>query len=267
MSSSGPLNFNPPQVIGVLDHSLDPEGHIPYELLSEGIDVVVPLWPSYATKPGERDKLIVRFEKNDQAPVEIIKEYLPADIQPEFVIHIGPEYLLNDGVGQLWYEVYDTADHLSCSDPRNLTIDHTPIADELDEADFRDATIWGYVNCDTDPPIWEGIRVDIPPLNNFKIGDRCETLWRGYRSLNGSGVEFVRARWKDVRKSLSAEDIERGYGLTVLPYEPHIKPMDDQCSATIVYRIFRGDRLVGISKLAVLKIDRVISGDGFCGPT
>jgi hypothetical protein len=267
MSSNGPLNFDPPQVIGVLDPSLDPEGYIPYPLLSKGIDVVVPLWPSHATQPGERDKLIVRFEQTGQRPVEIINIYLPADMKPEFVIHIGPMYLLSDGVGELWYEVYDTADHPTFSNRRKLTIDHAVIPINLKPATFRDVDGSGYVNCSTSPAIWTGIWVLIPPLPGFKVGDRCEVLWRGYSSLNISGVEITRARWKDLRPSLSSQDIQSGYSLTVQPYKPHIEPMVNNASASVLYRIFRGARLVGSSELAFLRIDRTVPGQSIpCGP-
>lgn len=267
MSSNGPFNYESPQVIGVLDPSLDPEGYIPYPLLSKGIDVVIPLWPSHATQPGERDKLIVRFEQTGQIPVEIINIYFPADMKPEFIIRIDPMYLLNDGVGELWYEVYDSADHPTFSNRRKLTIDHTVIPVDLKGATFRDADLWGYVNCSTSPAIWTGIWIMIPPLTAFQVGDSCEVLWRGYSSLNASGVEMTRVRWKNFRPSLSLQDIQNGYSLTVQPYEPHIEPMVNKASASVLYRIFRGARLVGSSELALLKIDRLVPGEIIpCGP-
>ncbi|WP_192561171.1 hypothetical protein [Pseudomonas gozinkensis] len=267
MSVSGPLNFKPPQVIGVLDHSQDPEGHVPSELLPQGLDVVVPLWPSYATQPGDRDKLVVRYEQVGQIPVVIINEYLPADIKPEFVIHIEPKYLLSDGVGKLWYEVYDTADHPSFSDHRNLTIDHSPVRDDLEMVTFRDADPWGTVHCFTEPAIWTGIWLVIPALTGSKVGDRCEVTWRGYGPSSSGSVEIPRTRWENIRQSLSDQDVKTGYSLTVNPYVPHIEPMVANASATVIYRIFRGARLVGMSKVATLKISRMLAGDPVpCGP-
>ncbi|WP_219097358.1 hypothetical protein [Pseudomonas sp. UMAB-40] len=267
MAPNKPLTFNAPEVKGVDDPDVDPEGYIPLPLLLTGIDVIVPLWDEPAMEPGERDILTVRFEQPGQLPVAIENIYTPADMKPEFVIHIGPEHLVNNGVGELWYEVLDTADNPSFSFRRKLTIDHTPIPMDLEEAGFLYRNNDGYYNCDTDPPIWSGIHVVIPPLTLFQIGDRCKVIWRGYSSLNASGVQFVRARWINVRTALSDKDIREGYPLVVEPYDIHIAPMVKNSSATLVYQIYRGARLVGVSKTALVKIDRIRSGEELpCGP-
>ncbi|MBL0796435.1 MULTISPECIES: hypothetical protein [Pseudomonas] len=267
MISSGPLDFDPPQVDGVEDPAIDPEGWIPLELLRTGIDVVVPLWKEPATDPGERDILTVNFEQPGQTPVKIQNIYRPEDMRPEFRIHIGPEHLLNDGVGELWYDLLDTADNPSKSQRRNLTIDRTPVAVDLEGAKFLNTDIWGYYHCQTTPPIWEGIHIHVPPLTLFRTGDRCEVTWRGYSSLNGSGPEIVGARWGNVRNSLTDKDIREGYPLLVEPYDVHIEPMERESSATVIYRMFRGSRLVGTSEVALVKIDRILPGQEMpCGP-
>lgn len=261
MSNSGPLDFKPPRVIGVEDADVDPEGYIPLDLLLAGIDVAVPLWPSYATLPDDRDRLTVFFDQPGQPLVSIVNDYTAADIQPEFVIHIDAQFLQVDGVGQLWYQVLDTADHRSKSEQRKLTIDHTPVPTDLEAPDFPDKDDYGYLNCSTKPPLSEGVQISVPPLVGFRVGDRVELLWRGYSSLNGSGVEYVRARKKDIRSALNDTDINEGYTLCIQPYDVHIKPMYEHASATAVYRVFRGRKLVGVSKLGWVKIDQVIPGD------
>ena len=267
MASDEPLTFKAPSVKGVADADIDPEGHIPLDLLPKGIDVVVPLWDEPASKPGERDILIVRFEQPLLPPVREENTYVPADIKPEFIIHIGPEYLRNDGVGELWYELLDTADNESFSFRRRLTIDRTPIQDNLEEASFPHVDPWGYLNCRTEPPLWDGVTVNVPPLKGFNVGDRCEVLWRGYSSLNGSGPEISGARKNVTRPSLSDSDIREGFSLVIEPYDIHIKPMVNKASATIEYRVYRGMRLVGISKTALVKIDRILPGEELpCGP-
>ncbi|WNF58293.1 hypothetical protein [Pseudomonas sp. SG20052] len=267
MAPNKPLTFDAPKVEGVEDPDVDPEGYIPLPLLLTGIDVVVPLWDEPATKPGERDIMTVRFEQPGQRPVVIENIYTPADMKPEFIIHIGPEHLVNDGVGELWYEVLNTADNPSYSYRRKLTIDHAPVLIDLEEADFLYTDLWGNYNCDTEPPIWLGIHVVIPPLTLFRVGDRCEVTWRGYSTLNGSGVEIVSARWINVRQNLSVTEIREGYPLVVQPYDIHIAPMVKNSSATLVYQVYRGARLVGVSKTALVKIDRIIVGVELpCGP-
>ncbi|WP_082459011.1 hypothetical protein [Pseudomonas mandelii] len=266
MAPNKPLTFDAPKVKGVADPDVDPEGYIPLPLLPKGIDVIVPLWPDPATEPGERDILTVRFEQPGQPPVKIENTYTPTDMKPEFIIHIGPEHLLNNGVVELWYELLNSADNPSFSFRRKLTIDHTPVPIDLKEVGFLYLTDWGYYNCITDPPIWFGIHFVVPPLTLFKVGDKCEVTWRGYSTWNGSGDEIVDARWINVRQSLSDKDIREGYPLVVEPYDIHIEPMVSS-SATVVYRIYRGARLVGQSKTALVKIDRIISGQELpCGP-
>ena len=266
MAPNKPLTFDAPKVLGVADPDVDPEGHIPIDLLLKGIDVVVPLWPDPATGPGERDVLTVRFEQPGQLPVRIPNTYSPEDMKPEFIIHIGPEFLTKDGVGELWYELLDSADNPSSSFRRRLTIDHTPIPGDLEEADFVDAKL-GYLNCQTNPPLWDGVTVKIPALAGFIIGDRCEVLWRGFNSLNASGPEIISAQKTVIRPALSEQDIREGFSLVIEPYETHIKPMVNNASATVVYSVFRGAKLVGASETALVKIDRIIPGAEFpCEP-
>lgn len=266
MSSQVPLVFAAPKVIGVEDADVDPDGHIPLDLLLAGIEVVVPLWPSHATRPGERDLLTVYFEQSGQPLVEIENSYSAADIQPEFVIPVPASALQVNGVGELWYRVLDSADHPSFSLRRNLTIDHSPVPVDLAPVHFTDANFFGYLNCQTDPPLWDGVRVSVPPLTGFKAGDRVELTWRGYQSLNGTGVEYESARKEDIRASISDTDIRDGYSVVIEPYDIHIKPMFNKASALVMYRVFRGRRLVGVSEEKFVKIDRIISGSETCEP-
>lgn len=267
MTPNKPMDFDAPKVIGVADPDIDPEGYIPFPLLLTGIDVVVSLWDEPAKDPEERDILTVRFEQPGQLPVKIENTYTPADMKPEFIIRIGPEHLKNDGAGELWYELLNTADNSSESYRRQLTIDHTPIPNDLPPAKFSHVDGWGYLNCQTVPPLWDGVTVKIPALPGFRVGDRCEVLWRGYSSLNASGAEISKARKRVNRPGLSDQDIREGFTLVIEPYDVHIKPMVNDASAMVGYRIYRGTRLVGGSQAAVAKIDRIISGNELpCGP-
>lgn len=267
MAGNKPLIYEAPRVNGVLDADIDPEGHIPLSLLLKGIDVVVPLWPEPAKEPGEEDTLTICFEQTGQTPVRIPNTYKPEDMRPEFIIRIGPEHLKNNGVGELWYELVNSAENPSESFKRRLTIDHTPVPEDLKEAKFPHANLQGYLNCSTVPPLWEGVTVQIPSLPGFQVGDRCEVLWRCYSSLNASGVEMSRARKRVIRPSLSDQDIREGYSLVIEPYDVHIKSMVNNDSATVVYRVFRGTKLVGSSNVALVKVDRIISGEELpCGP-
>jgi hypothetical protein len=256
--------FAAPKVVGIPDEDIDPDGNIPIPLLLTGIKVIVPLWPQPAKDPGERDVLTVVLEQAGHAPVRISNTYYPQDMQPEFLILIGPEHLKNNGECLLRYELLDTADNPANSHNRKLTIDHTPVPVDLDEATFTDRNDSGYLNCKTARPFKDGVRVEIPPLRGFRPGDRCEVLWRGYDSLNGSGVEFVRARKLIIRPAISEQDIREGYALVIEPAEIHVKPLVNDDSAIIVYSVYRGAKLVGKSKTAIVKIDRVRPGSDPC---
>lgn len=266
MPSRQPLTYDPPKVIGVADPDVDPAGHIPFELLARGIDVVVKLWDNPAKEDGERDILRVYFEQPGQPLVMIENIYYPADIKPEFIIHIGPEYLKVNGPGNLWYVQFNTADNPAPSFRRTLTIDHSPIIKDLPEAGFPDANGWGYINCQTDPPMWDGIKVKIPPLKGFEVGDRCEIVWRAYISPNGSSIQFRRAYKKIERLAISDQDIKEGFVVVIEPYDVHIKPMEDKASALVNYIMYRGSKKLGQSTTALLRVDRVIPGNGLCGP-
>lgn len=267
MAPNTPLTLPTPKVLGVADADVDPEGHIPSNLLLTGIDVVVPVWPNPTQDENEPDTLKVIFRQVGQPLVEVENVYIPVDIEPEFIIHIGPEYLRVDGVGELKYEVYNFACNPAFSFPRQLTIDHTVVPFDLEEARFEHATKSGYLNCQTNPPLWEGVTVRIPPLTAFHVGDRCEVVWQGYLSPNGSGPPIVGTEKTIVRQALSAEDIREGFLLLIEPYETHIKPMVDDASATVVYSIYRGTKLVGRSKIGWVRIDRMIAGQELpCGP-
>ncbi|MGX0890432.1 hypothetical protein AB7M22_002440 [Pseudomonas sp. ADAK2 TE3594] len=259
------MTLNAPKVIGVEDD--DPEGHIPLDRLQTGIDVVIPLWPNPAKEQGERDILAVCFEQGRLIVLRIEKTYYPADIQPEFVIRIAPEYLQSNGVARLWYGLLNTADNESLSSKRYLTIDHTEIPTDLPEVDFPQTDKEnGYLNCKADPPIWEGVQIKVSALTGFRVGDRCEIEWTGYKSQNGSGDPIGNTYKKIIRQSLSDEDIREGFVEVVEPYIPHIEPMENNASALVTYAVYRGKKLVGKSKVTLVRIDRIVPGDESCGP-
>lgn len=263
--------FNPPKVNGVADSDIDPAGNIPYELLLTGIDIVVPRWTNYASEPGERDILHVCFEQPalGQDPVRIETMYLPEDMEElEFIIHIGPEHLRNNGPGNLWYEVYDTANNLADSFRRTLTIDHTPVPTDLTVAEFPHAKD-GYINCTTQPPMWEGVTVKIPSLTGFEVevGDVCNIYWSAYLSRNGSGLQITKARKKIEHKISTEEELRNGFVEVVAPYDIHIKPMISNASALVGYEVYRGARQVGKSIVGLVRVDRIIPGEELpCGP-
>ncbi|WP_349745897.1 hypothetical protein [Pseudomonas frederiksbergensis] len=259
------LVYDAPTVLGVDEN--DPEGYIPPDLLLKGIDVRVPIWREQSPD-GEQDTLIVELKRNGAVEFTSTTLYTTPISESEFIITIGPEYLLNDGVVEVSYMTRNWLSNPHPSLPRKLTIDHTPIPENLTEVGFPDVNLYGYLNCDTVPPIWEGVEVKIPPLPDFcRVGDICTLEWFGYLSLNGSGSPIAGTYKRIDKRLLSDQEIQNGFSVTIEPYRPHIEPMQDRASAVANYTLYRGTRKIGASFKEIVKIDRVIPGEELpCGP-
>jgi hypothetical protein len=265
MPPSEVMTYDPPKVIGVADD--DPDGVIPPSLLLTGIDVVIPIWP-LQSPPGREDTLIVQTRRGIAVEFNWSQVYPTPISDLEFIVRIGPEYLAVDGVIELGYQTRNYLSNPANSIPRKLTIDHMPVVRDLPEIKFPAASIWGYLNCATQPPIWTGIELKVPPLPTFvRSGDTCTVEWVGYLSLNGSGSP-IQSTYKEItKKPLTNTDISNGYSEMVAPFVPHVQPMINKASAIATYSIYRGTKLIGKSKDGLVKIDRTVSGEDLpCGP-
>ncbi|WLG82366.1 hypothetical protein PSH97_14540 [Pseudomonas cucumis] len=259
------LVYDAPTVLGVDEN--DPDGYIPPDLLLKGIDVRVPIW-SKQSPDGKQDRLIVVLERNGIAEFTSRTSYTTPISESEFIIPIGPEFLINDGVVDVSYTTMNWLNNPHPSLPRKLTIDHTLIPEDLAEVRFPGANLHGYLNCDTVPPIWEGVEVKVPPLPDFcRVGDICTLEWFGYLSLNGSDSPIAETYKRIDKRLLSDQEIKSGFSLTVEPYRPHIEPMQNKASAVANYTLYRGTRKIGASIKELVRIDRAIPGEELpCGP-
>lgn len=258
------LVYDAPKVVGVADD--DPEGHIPLELLLKGIEVKVPIWP-VQSPDGKQDTLEVQLKRNDIVVFTFRASYTTPIAELEFIISIGPEHLVNDGVVEVSYTTFNYVGNSHSSTPRKLTIDHAPVPLDLAEVDFP-AVRDGYLNCHAVPRIWNGIEVKLPPLPDFcRIGDRCAVEWIGYLSPNGSGLP-INSTYKVINKRISSvQEISHGFSVTIEPFVPHIEPMQDRASALANYTLYRGSRKIGASVKALVRIDRLVPGEPLpCGP-
>jgi hypothetical protein len=265
MTPSEPLIYDPPKVHGIDDS--DPEGVIPPELLVTGIEAVVPIWPRQSPD-GTRDTLTVNITRGTTIEFTWSDSYLTPIKELEFIIPIGPEYLLVDGVVELSYETRNFLGNPAPSLPRKLTIDHMPVVRDLTPVEFPAATPHGYLNCSTSPPIWSGIEIKVPPLPVFtQAGDKCVVEWFGYLSPNGSGDPIDRTYKSLTKDPLAEQEIINGYSTVVGPFVPHIEPMINRASAVAHYSIYRGSKLIAVSKQKMVKIDRIVTGEiDPCGP-
>ncbi|WP_146013108.1 MULTISPECIES: hypothetical protein [unclassified Pseudomonas] len=263
MSNNNILVYDAPKIEGMSDNDV----LIPSDLLKNGMNVVIPVWPQQSPN-GQKDTLNVRLTRNGIEEFKSTTQYTTPITLPEIIIHIGSEYLVNDGDVVLLYDTLNYLNNPHPSLPRPLTIDHTPVPVDLVRPGFPKANIWGEFNCYTQPAIWFGVEVKVPPLPTFsKIGDTCTVEWFGYLSPNASGTVIPGTYKKIDKPILTNQEIALGFSVTVEPYVPHIEPMEKNASAMARYSIYRGSKLIGSSLDGVVKIDRYPAGSNQpCGP-
>ncbi|MFJ7281525.1 hypothetical protein [Pseudomonas sp. NPDC099000] len=233
----------------------DTDGHVPLDILRNGTRIVIPYWPS----PLNNDELWISLFRNEVEQRLYTEFYSPP--QPAFLyFRLTPQHLATDGVVFLSYKVWKGAGGIPDPSPeRKLTINHAaPLL--LKEPTFPHATLWGYLNNKTVPPLISGVTVAIPDsVSSALPGDIAKVHWQGYLSLNGSGPPVVNT-YGAFDKRLQQQDIDKGYE-QIIPFDPHIKPLPDNDSALVHWQLFRSGRLVGESQKGLVKIDRVTPGE------
>lgn len=246
----------PLRVEGVDDSDFN--GHVPLDLLQKGTRIIIPLWAD----PGLKDELWVMWRQNGVETRIFFEIYDPPASDPFIYIPLTPRQMSISGEAFIYYKIWKRGGGNPDDSPeRKLTIDHTPLL-VLDEPRFPNATLWGYLNNKTFPPLLQGVTVIVPPTINVALpGYRAEVQWQGYDSLNGSGPP-VAGTFGSWNKTLSQTDISNGYTL-IIPFDPHVRLLVDNDSALVDWRLFRGDRLIGESKKGLVKIDRVTPGESW----
>ena len=121
-----------------------------------------------------------------------------------------------------------------------------------------------YLTCDSRPAICHGVRWKVAD-SRLQVGDKLEFYWQGFSSNNGSdpitGTEFEQTL------IITREHLAEGVLIVVLPWDTKIAPMESYASATGKYYVYRGNSLIGESRLATVRIDRVSPGSGrICHP-
>ncbi|MBK5529261.1 hypothetical protein JFT91_17520 [Pseudomonas sp. TH08] len=243
----------PLSVEGVDDNDLD--GHIPRDILLKGTRIVIPR----PDDTGPKDQLMVFWVQNSIETTIFDHTYPAGIIDPFVYVTLTPQQMATDGVAQVYYKFWKGGGgNPDESPPRMLTIDHTALL-SFPEPLAVHATLWGYWNNNTNPPLTSGGTLRIRPLNNIAQPlDVAWIEWRGYRSLNGSGPEVTEAygRWD---KTLYATDITNGFNY-VVPFQNHISSLIDNDSAIVVCQLFRGGRIIAESEKGLVKVDRITPG-------
>lgn len=257
ISRNSPSNgvFAAPLSVEGIDNN-DLDGYIPRDILLKGTRIVIPR----PDDTGPNDQLIVFWVQNS-IETEIFDQTYPVGVIDPFIyVPLTPEQMATDGVADVYYMFWKRGGgNPDQSPPRKLTIDHTALL-SFPEPLPVNATIWGYWNNNTNPPLTDGGTLRIRPLDNIaRPLDVAWIVWRGYRSLNGSGPEVaeVYGRWD---KTLSATDIKNGFNY-VVPFQDHISSLIGNNSAIVVCQLWRDGRIIAESEKGLVKIDRVTPGN------
>ncbi|WP_283188132.1 hypothetical protein [Pseudomonas sp. PMCC200344] len=240
-------------VEGIDDNDLD--GYVPRNILLNGTRIIIPYWPD----PKPMDELWIELYQGGTVTT-LYKEFYSPPQSTFLYFNLTPAHLATDGVALLSYQVWKGGGGIPDPSPkRKLTIDHTPIL-VLNEPTFPHATIWGYLNNKTVPPLTSGATVLIPTANSPAAdGDKAKLYWQGYSSLNGSGPP-VPGTYGDWEITLEPKHMN-GHWLFVVPFDPNVRPLIDNASAIAHWQLFKGGRLVGESQKGLVKIDRVTPGE------
>lgn len=254
----------PLKIDGVSD--LDPDGRIPLEQLTNGTTIRIPRWLRFPEppKPGEPTPfsiLRVFWIQNSNETKIFEKTYTYVDDQPEFPVPLLPQQMSVDGIAYIYYQLEGFDGNLDPSPQRKLTIDHT-VLPTLREPEFPDANTNGYLNCSSETPIWEKVRVMILPEAIFQALDKCVLEWQGFETLNGNPPELT-PLYK-FEKTLSAGEAVGGFVMEI-PFEPYVRPMVNDDSGVARYTVFRKDIPLARSHTGLVRIDRTRPGDDPCG--
>ncbi|CAH0270435.1 hypothetical protein [Pseudomonas brassicacearum] len=272
MSSSSKSGRN----IGVLARPLRIEGVgadnvLPPEASIVGAKLFIPEWEAPSQTTGKSDLLEV-WVVAPGSPVEIPfhREPFPVPVNfPDFVL-LPPEYLQIEGDIRLRYRVTAGDDENEDTSSPQVFIVKRPTPVNLAEPDFPSATLWGYLNCSSQPKLWESIFVHVPAQpGRFAKDDECVLDWEGFTTLNGR--DPIPGTALRLTKLLTQEEATSTQGFDFVlgsdKYEQYIKPMERNASALARYTLYRNGGALGKSPPGLVKIDRIIPGEALsCGP-
>lgn len=244
----------------------DPDGLIPADKLLTGTTGRIPRWlnfpaPPAPGQPADYTKLYVYWRQNGVDTLIFSATYTHVDDRPEFTFPITPQQMSVNGVAYIYYVLEGVSGNEDPSPERKLTVDHS-VVPTFAEPQFPDATIFGYLNCTSVKPVFEGVRVSIRPENGFAVLDECVLIWQGFENLNGTGDELTPPH--EFRRVINQADVDNGF-IMLIPFDPYVRPMVDDDSATARYTMYRAGVRLGVSFKGLVKIDRTLPGGTLCG--
>ncbi|WP_426205910.1 hypothetical protein [Pseudomonas sp. TWP3-1] len=247
------------------DQVLPADAHI------NGVTLRIPPWVAPTLKPGTRDLLEVWIrEPGASSETRFHSSTYPFPVVFPGSIHLPAQYLQLIGSCTLRYRV--TAGDTGNEDdaiPQDFILRRS-IPINLKEVTFPNATLWGYFNCTTSPPIWVVVIIRVPAQpGRFRANDVCELDWGGFTTLNG--VNAIPGTALRLPKTLSQQEATSPQGfdfrIESIHYDKHIKPMEINASALASYTLYRNGVALGKSAVELVKFDRGIPGQSVsCGP-
>ncbi|MFP0198762.1 hypothetical protein ACKJSM_26825 [Pseudomonas sp. PHC1] len=261
--SSGVLLADPPTVDGIPES--DPDGNVPADVLINGGTARVKRWPNYADQPNKTDELLVYWDLDGDKKTIYQKNLDGPITELELPIALDADLFAKNGTAKLYYSVRAVKPlpgNRVDSQEKKLTIDRSIIPlPKLLRPIFPDADIWGQLHCSSNRPIWIGVFV-VVPFQGFKKDDICEWVWKGFSVPTNDDRYFVESTFGQFSYTLSEVDANNrsGFELPLIPFDPHVKPLIDNCAGSVVYKIKRAGAYVGQSWVGVVKIHRRPAG-------
>ncbi|MEW5715920.1 hypothetical protein AB1462_26635 [Pseudomonas sp. SB113] len=135
--------------------------------------------------------------------------------------------------------------------------------------EFPSANLGNFLNCTSEPRIWDYIPLKVPHHALMEAGDKLILSWHGYEEF--AGTRPIAGTGDVLERVLSLEDASRGYVFQQDKYDEKVKPIRSPdphslgSSASAEYTLMRGTRVLGRSRIRYVKIDRR-RGEVWCGP-
>jgi hypothetical protein len=141
----------------------------------------------------------------------------------------------------------------------------------LQRVEYPSANLNGFINCDSEPAMWNNIPIRILPEAAFREDDDLVVEWQGYEEFAGGGKPITSTA-DTLTHRLTKEDVEKGYTFKQSNYDDKIKPIKSPdphsqgSSVSVIYTLWRKTKVIGSSRLRYVKIDRKRAGNIYCGP-
>lgn len=138
------------------------------------------------------------------------------------------------------------------------------------QAEFVHVNSFGWLNCQTVPPLWDGVHVRVFKHAAIEINDEIRMHWQGTSGFAGSGP--IKETEGLFSQSWNGDDERLGYHDFVVDYRPYVEPIKNPtgegAGAYAEFTVWRLGMRVGTSRIRYVKIDRLFAHTPpiYCGP-